>query len=130
MEPTQQLYPSLEGCSFDKRYHSQANRKRLDAKLRVNALPKKGRLSKAEQERERAPAFRAARRAHAPVESAINNLERRGLGRVLARGPPGFERMVALSVLALNVHRIGLLLQRAERKRLQRVRGKRLQRAA
>ena len=74
--------------------------------------------------------FRAARRAHAAVESAINNLQQPGLGRVLARGPAGFERMVALSVLALNVHRIGLLLQRAERKRLRRMRGKRPQRAA
>ena len=34
-----------------------------------------------------APAFRAARRAHAAVESAINNLEQRG--RVRARGADG-----------------------------------------
>ena len=67
----------------------------------------------------------AARRAHAGVESAINNLEQRGLGRVLARGADGFERMVGLAVLAGNLHRIGLLLQRAERARLKRERAKR-----
>ena len=59
---------------------------------------------------------------HAAVESAINNLEQRGLGRVRAHGVAGFERMVGLSVLAGNLHRIGLLLQRAERARLKRKR--------
>ena len=91
----------------------------------MNALPRKGRLSKADREREGAPAFRAARRAHATVESAINNLEQRGLGRVRARGADGFERMVGLAVLAGNLHRIGLVLQRAERARLKRERAKR-----
>ena len=122
---TQALYPSLEQCSFDKGFHSPANRVRLDALLELNALPRKGRLSKAERKRAEAPAFRAARRAHAGVESAINNLEQRGLGRVLARGADGFERMVGLAVLAGNLHRIGLLLQRAERARLKRARAKR-----
>ena len=56
------------------------------------------------------------------MESAINNLEQRGLGRELARGAAGFERMVALSMVALNLHRIGLLLQRAERARRKRKR--------
>ena len=121
----QELYPCLAACSFDKGFHSPANRERLDAALELNALPRKGRLSKADREREGAPAFRAARRAHAAVESAINNLEQRGLGRVRARGADGFERMVGLAVLAGNLHRIGLVLQRAERARLKRERAKR-----
>ena len=121
----QELYPCLAACSFDKGFHSPANRERLDAALELNALPRKGRLSKADREREGAPAFRAARRAHAAVESAINNLEQRGLGRVRARGADGFERMVGLAVLAGNLHRIGLVLQREERARLKRKRAKR-----
>ena len=52
------------------------------------------------------------------MESSINNLEQRGLDRVLSRGADGFERMVGLGVLAANVHRIGLVLQRRERARL------------
>ena len=122
VERTQRLYPSLEECSFDKGYHSPANREALDRLLQQNVLPRKGRLTKADREREGAPAFVAARRAHAAVESAISNLEQRGLGRVLARGAAGFERMVALSMVALNLHRIGLLLQRAERARRKRKR--------
>ena len=62
------------------------------------------------------------RRQHPAVESAINNLGHRGLDRVLAHGAGGFARAVALSVVALNVHRIGLLLRRRERQRKQRPR--------
>ena len=128
VEGAQEKFPELEECSFDRNFHSPGNRKELDGKLAVNALPKKGKLSKAEQKREKEPKFRAARKAHAAVESAINNLEQRGLDRVLSRGAAGFERTVGLAVLAANVHRIGLLLQRAERERRKRER-KRRQRA-
>ena len=107
-------------CSFDKGFHSGANRAELEDLLEVSVQPKKGRLSQADQAREGAAEFRAARRAHPAVESAINNLEQRGLDRVLSRGADGFERMVGLGVLAANVHRIGLVLQRRERERLRR----------
>ena len=125
VEQTQQLYPQLEACSFDKGFHSPANQRQLDERLEQSVLPRKGRLTKVQREREQEPAFREARRVHAAVESAINNLEQRGLGRVRAQGAAGFERMVGLSVLAGNLHRIGLLLQRAERARLKRKRRQR-----
>ena len=120
IEEAQALSPELRGCSFDKGFYSPSNRRRLDERLQLNAMPRKGRLSKADRERETAPEFVAARREHAAVESAINNLEQRGFERVLAHGPEGFARMVALSVLAANVHRIGVMLQRRARERLKR----------
>ena len=117
---TQERFPALRACSFDRGFHSPDNRVRLDAMLDVNALPRKGRLSKAGLEREAAEPFAAARRAHPAVESAINGLEHRGLDRVYSYGADGFARMVALSVLAANLHRIGFILQKRERKRRQR----------
>ena len=39
--------------------------------------------------------------------------EHRGLDRVRSHGADGFARTVALSVLAANLHRIGLILQEA-----------------
>ncbi|MCY4459531.1 MAG: hypothetical protein OXC26_03875 [Albidovulum sp.] len=51
------------------------------------------------------------RRRHHAVESAINNLEQRGLDRVRTRGAAGFERTVDLSILAANLHRISLIAQ-------------------
>ena len=55
------------------------------------------------------------RRQHPAVESAINNLEHRGLDRVRSKGPKGFARTVALAVVALNVHRLGRVLRQQAR---------------
>ena len=125
VKETQETYPQLNACSFDKGFHSPGNRKGLDDLLELNALPKKGRLTKADRKREGDEEFREARRAHPAVESAINNLEQRGLSRVLSRGPDGFERMVGLAMVAANLHRIGLVLQRRERAKLKKQRAKR-----
>ena len=71
---TRDFFPEFWACSFDRGIHSPANCKRLDDILEVNALPKKGRLSKADMARETAPEFQDVRKAHPVVESAINHL--------------------------------------------------------
>ena len=120
IEAAQARFADLRACSFDRGFHSPANRLRLDALLEHNVLPRMGRLAKADRARETDPAFVAARRQHPAVESAIHNLEHRGLDRVRAYGADGFARVVALSVLALNFHRLGLLLRRREQRRARR----------
>ena len=115
---TQERYLELQACSFDRGFHSPGNRVALDRLLERNALPGKGKLSKAH--REAAPEFRAARRQHPAVESAINHLEHRGLDRVGSRGADGFERTVTLSVLGANIHRLGRILLVAERRKSRR----------
>ncbi len=117
VEGAQGLYAGLSSCSFDKGFHSPANRTRLAELLSCNAMPRKGRLSKAAKEMEGAPEFVAARQAHPAVESAINNLECRGLDRVMDRGAEGFERMIGLAILAANVHRVGRIVRDRERDR-------------
>ena len=112
---TQARYPQLTGCRFDRGFHSPANRQQLDALLEHNILPRKGRLTEADREREGEETFQAARRQHPAVESAINPLEQRGLDRVRTHGAEGFARTVALSILAFNVHRLGLILRRQAR---------------
>ena len=121
VEGTQARYPELRACSFDRGFHSPDNRVRLDALLDVAALPKKGRLSNADRSREDDETFAAARRVHPAIESAINGLEHRGLDRVRNHGADGFTRAASLSVLATNLHRLGSLLQKRERKRHRRV---------
>ncbi len=117
VERSRARFPDLRAASFDRGFHSPGNRVRLDDLLDHNVLPKKGYLNKVDRERERGDAFVAMRRQHPAVESAINNLGHRGLDRVLAHGAEGFARVVALSVVALNIHRIGLLLRRKARRR-------------
>ena len=120
VEEARALHPDLRACSFDRGFHSPSNRARLDGLLELNALPRKGRPSRADRERESGEAFAAARRRHPAVESAINALEHRGLDRVRAHGADGFARAVALSVLAANLHRLGRLLRQREFKRRRR----------
>ena len=72
IEETQTLFPSLRACSFDRGFHSPANRVRLDALLADNVLPRKGYLTKADKERERGANFVAMRRWHPGIESKIN----------------------------------------------------------
>ena len=115
VEGAQERCPALRAVSFDSGFHSPENRVRLDELLEHNVLPKKGYLNRAERERAQGEEFVAMRRQHPAVESAINNLEHRGLDRVLAYGADGFARVVALSVVAFNLHRIGLLLRRRAR---------------
>ncbi len=120
VQETQALHPDLRVCSFDRGFHSPDNRVRLDALLELNALPRKGRLSRADVAREQDEPFAAARRQHPAVESAINALDHRGLDRVRTHGAEGFARTVALSVLAANLHRLGQILRQRERKRRRR----------
>ena len=112
---TKELFPDFCAVSFDRGFHSQANRARLDELLVHNVLPKKGYLGKADQDREQGETFAAMRRQHPAVEAAINNLEHRGLDRVRSKGSEGFARTVALAVVSLNVHRLGRLLRQQAR---------------
>lgn len=117
---TQQHFVDLESCSFDKGFHSPANQQALPAHLKLVALPRKGKLSQQARAIEHADDFVKARRQHSAVESAINALEVHGLDRCPDRGLVGFERYVALAVVARNIHRIGAILREQEIKRMNR----------
>ncbi len=119
IEETQELFPDLRACSFDRNFHSPENRIKLDKLLDLNALPAKGKLSTAQREREAEESFRKARRQHSAVEAAINHLEHHGLDRVRTMGKAGFERTVALAVLGANLHRLGRVLLQADREAAQ-----------
>ena len=112
----QRRHPGLDTCSFDRGFHSPGNRRELDGLLENNYLPKKGYLRGEDRERETEEGFAAARRKHPAVESAINHLVHHGLGKVRTHGRDGFDRTVALAVLASNLHTLGArLMEKAAR---------------
>lgn len=119
LQAAKAVYPSLASCSMDKGYSSVRNRELLEEFMDLVIMPKKGRLSRADKERESDPEFAAGRRQHPAVESAINNLNQRGLDSVRTHGKERFCRTVALSVVAANVHRLGLQ-QKQKEERLRR----------
>ena len=120
IKATQERFPQLRQCSFDRGFHSPANQKKLAEILDTCVLPKKGLLSRADRERQENPKFVAGQKSHPAVESAINRLEHRGLDLVRTHGKEGFARTVALSILATNLYRIGSILQKRVRKRWRR----------
>jgi transposase, IS5 family len=102
--------------SFDKGFWSKDNWQLLhQSGIEQVILPKRGRLNKAEQQREGSREFKKLRRAHSAVESNINMLEHHGLNRCMDKGLHGYKRSVGLSVLAYNLHQIGNALIANER---------------
>lgn len=114
---TQESFPDLNKCSFDKGYHSPANQIELRKILEQVILPKKGRLTLEENEVESSAEFISMKKQHSAVESAINALENHGLDKCPDHGIYGFKRYVALAVLARNIQNLGNILQQREIKR-------------
>jgi hypothetical protein len=116
----QARFPALYSCSFDQGFHTRQNQVELQAQLPMVALPRRGKLSQQAKAHQQTPAFRQARKSHAAVESAINALEVHGLDRCPDHGIEGFTRYVALAVVARNIHRIGAILMKKDRRQLAR----------
>ena len=120
IQETKERFENLAGCSFDRGFYSPDNKSRLTNILDYIILPKKGRLSAKDKQIEHSEEFIETRRKHSAVESSINALENHGLDRCLDHGLHGFERYVALSVLARNLQILGHLLQQKELKKQKR----------
>ena len=103
---------NLKSISFDKGFSSQEDRELLELYIPEVILPKKGRRSQADRQRENAPFWRKGKDAHSAVESDINCLERHGLDRCPDKGFAGYKRYVGLGVLAYNLHKIGARILR------------------
>lgn len=116
VQDTQDKYGTLESASLDKGFHSSENQKDLQKIVELVVMPKKGKLSSADIEREIDPEFVRLRKKHSAVESAINALECHGLDRCLDHGIDGFKRYVALAVLARNVLRLGQIQYQHEQR--------------
>ena len=114
IEAAQACCTNISSASFDKGFHSPANQEALAAMIPQVVLPKKGKLSQVQREREHDPEFVHLRHQHSAVESAINALEVHGLDRCLDHGTTGFKRYVALAVVARNIQRLGAILRQQE----------------
>jgi hypothetical protein len=119
----QTQFPNLAVVSMDKGFHSPENQKELKHYLDNVILPKKGKLSQADREREYNPEFIKRRHQHSAVESAINALEVHGLDECPDHGIEGFKRYVALAVLARNIQRLGVVIKNLKLEREKRIRG-------
>jgi len=115
VDASQQRFGPIQSASFDKGFHSPANQRDLAERVDQVVLPKKGKLSAADREREQEASFTQARYQHSAVESAINALEQSGLDRCPDHGMGGFERYVALAVVARNLKRLGAVVRQQQK---------------
>lgn len=107
----------IKSASFDQGFYTPRNLKGLRKIVEVACLPPKGQPSDEVKEQQRTPAYRAARRRHAGIESAIHALVwGNGLVRCRDKGLVGFRRYVALGIVGRNLQTLGtILLKRARR---------------
>jgi len=127
-QETKLRYPNLCSISYDRGFFTKDNREALEAMLDV-ALPKKGKLSKQDQAIESSDEYIAAKKKHSAVESAINALDVHGLDKCPDHGITGFERYVALAIVARNLQRLGAIIHKKDQ-RLLILRERRLKKAA
>lgn len=105
-------FDNVYSASFDRGYYSPSNQEELKSLVKKLILPKKGKISKSEQDKIRADEeYKTLRRKHSAVESNINALEHHALDRCPDRGIDNFKKYVSMSVLAHNIHQIGALVQ-------------------
>lgn len=110
---------TIESYSVDKGYSNKEDREWLEGFIPLVVMPKKGKRTKAETEKECQPKFRKLKKKHSAIESNINELEHRGLDRCPDRSWERFQNYVSLAISAYNLHKIGrkLLKDKAEQER-------------
>ena len=113
-------FTRLNLVSFDKGFHSPDNHIGLGELLAMVVLPRKGKLSKANQAIESSDEFRRTRHQHSAVESAINALQVHGLDRCPDKGLHAFKRYISLAVLARNFQTLGVIIIKQEKQRKER----------
>ncbi len=111
----------LQSWSVDKGFSAQEDRELLELFIPEVIMPKKGRRSQADEDRETQPTFRRLRQRHSAIELDINALEHHGLNRCPDKGWSGFQRYVGFGVLAYNLHKIGSRLLAQDRQRQSRL---------
>lgn len=101
-------------ASFDKGFWTPNNLVELSQIIEMVCLPKKGKKSHADAQREGSKEFGKIRKWHPGIESAIHALGA-GNGLTVCRDK-GYNRYVALGILGRNLHNLGTILM--EKKRL------------
>lgn len=93
--------------SFDKGFSDESDRELLELFIPEVIMPKRGRLSASDKEREGHKKFKLLKNRHSAIESDINSLEHHGLNRCPDKGLNGFKRYAGFGILAYNLHKIG-----------------------
>lgn len=110
----EKMNQQIQKISFDRGFDG-ANHDELLKIVPNICLPKKHPNAFAEQLKNADDSFKASRKRHAGVESAIGALQAgNGLKRSRDRGEVGFEKYIGLAILGRNIHTLGKILIHAK----------------
>ena len=104
--------------SFDKAYWTKDNKQILQLYVPNVIMPKLGRRTKQEEQEEKSKKFRKYKNIHSTIESNINELEHRGLGRCPDRGFKHYVAYIGMGVCAYNLKKIGKFILDEQRKKI------------
>jgi hypothetical protein len=119
-EQTVSRFGELASFSCDQGFYNPANYEALKDRVPVLVMPRGGKPTREQQERQAQVDHIQASRSHATVESSIHALKNHGLDKCPDHGIDGFKRYVSLAVLARNLQILGRMLRDKELKRLDR----------
>lgn len=119
MEALQNKYQyQIKAASFDKGFWSKDNLTNMSEFIDLVVLPKKGRHSIRDIERETSKEFVKIRKWHSGVESAIGALQAgNGLKVCRDKGIDGYRRYFSMAVLGRNLCTLGNIIMEKERKK-------------
>ena len=122
MKDLQERYDNqILAASFDKGFWTPTNLRQLSEIIPLVVLPKKGKRSAVDRQRETSREFGTIRKWHAGVESAIHALgSANGLQVCRDKGPTHYERYIAMAALGRNLLTLGKILidkERSKRKK-------------
>ncbi len=106
---------NINSLSSDKGFSKIEDRELLELFIENVVMPKKGKLSQKDKERQSTKTWKKLRNQHSAIESNINCLEHHGLNRCPDKGYAAYERYVGFGVLSYNLHKIGNALLGAEK---------------
>lgn len=101
-------FPAMRGLSLDRGYHSPENQEKLKQILPDSCLPTTGISAAAQQYNTASEQWKATRRNHPGIESAIKRLELDyGCAICPNKGRTGYHRHLQQAVLAANLTTLG-----------------------
>jgi hypothetical protein len=111
-------YKRIASMSFDRGHWRPENRALLALEIPRVILPKQGKRTAEEKELENSMMFKRLKNKHSAIESNINELEHRGLGRCPDRSYSHFRTYIAMGVCAFNLRKIGKKILDSQLKQL------------
>jgi transposase, IS5 family len=120
LKNTQELFSNITSISYDRGFWSKANLEEIKKIVVYVGMPKKGKLSKDDKERQGSENYTIARERHSAIESAINALQQHGCDSCPDYSQDSFERYTSTAIVSRNLIKLGDVIIQKERKKLDR----------